>query len=155
MSPSLCAFGLDASTGAYLLDPPPAQEVADAAVREQADPDHLREMQHKAEAAANPSYAPVAGLDPLELGEVGWGVVFAPDVGPEVRDALRPLLDLRRQQAGALFRDFPAEKAYRPTDSYLDFLGRSGAGPGPADPEKVPYYLLLVGGPESIPFEFQ
>jgi hypothetical protein len=32
---------------------------------------------------------------------------------------------------------------------------RHGLTPGSIDPEIVPYYLLLIGAPDQIPFEFQ
>ena len=36
-----------------------------------------------------------------------------------------------------------------------DWYARHGLSPGAIDPEIVPYYLLLIGPPDLIPFEFQ
>jgi hypothetical protein len=37
----------------------------------------------------------------------------------------------------------------------LNWLADNDIGAGSQDPKKVPYYLLLVGSPEKIPFEFE
>lgn len=90
-------------------------------------------------------------LDTNDLNQAGWGVVFAEGADPALRRALGPLLEWRRSEAGELYR----ELEYRPGETKNAFLSRHGAGPGPVDPERLPYYLLLVGGPEQIPFSFQ
>jgi hypothetical protein len=87
-------------------------------------------------------------------------VVFPRDSDPAVRAALAPLLELRREQAAARreswYRELIGDDGYRPDDTKATFLARRGAGgAGPADPRELPYYLLLVGRPEEIPFEFQ
>ncbi len=147
--------GIDAASGAYLLDPQSPRELAVAALGEVIPPNLLRELRHKWEQASNSQFGPEGGLDPLDLAAVGWGVVFADSVGPDVRNALKPLLDLRRTQAGRYYKEFAGPTGCRPDDDYLDFLARSGMGPGPAVPANVPYYLLLVGGPKEMPFPFQ
>ncbi|MCB0085823.1 MAG: hypothetical protein KDE47_33010, partial [Caldilineaceae bacterium] len=75
---------------------------------------------------------------------------------PAVKDALKPLLDLRKEQAGDYFRIYEGVDALRPGESKSDFLVRHGVPPAdPANPQKMPYYLLLVGDPEQMPYRFQ
>lgn len=91
------------------------------------------------------------GLDHDDLEEAGWGVVWAPGLDPRVRQALAPLLELRREQAGPLFREVEGREG----ETYLQLLIRCGASVAPVDPQQLPYYLLLVGEPTDLSFELQ
>ncbi len=99
------------------------------------------------------------GRDPRKLDQAGWGVLFARDEDPAVIEALRQLLNLRKEQAGNLYREYSGngiDAGYAPGESKKDFLERIGAESyGPADPRYAPYYFLIVGDPEKIPFRFQ
>lgn len=99
----------------------------------------------------DPLREPMHGVDPEDLAQSGWAVIFGPDVTSEVREALQPLLDKRELQAGDLFERIDFKEH---TDA-LTFLEDRGVAFGPAVPDKLPYYLLLVGDPARLPFEFQ
>lgn len=111
-------------------------------------------------------YAAVEGVDYKDLASTGWGVLFTQVPDPAVKEALKPLLDWRREQAGELFRiyeglgsDVGKRKnvggGYKKGETKDQFISRNGSGPGPVDPKKIPYYLLIVGDAETIPFSFQ
>ena len=53
------------------------------------------------------------------------------------------------------YRELWEASGYRQGESMRGFLLRHDAELGAADPRQLPYYLLLVGGPEEIPFSFQ
>lgn len=97
--------------------------------------------------------------NPEELDQAGWGIVFPAEVDAEpYKEALHPLLDLRRSQAGDLFRVFEKDAGIRPGEEATAWLARQGEGPGLAavDPSRgVPYYLLIVASPEDVPMSFQ
>lgn len=90
-------------------------------------------------------------LDADDLAQAGWGVVWAPGLNPRIREEMQPLLDVRKEQAGPLYREIEI----RPGETFFQFLIRMGASVAPIDPKGLPYYLLLVGEPVDIPFEFQ
>lgn len=115
----------------------------------------LQQHAEWARRVAHAAFDVVAGVDPLDLSQAGWAVVFAEGADPRVRAALEPLLEHRRRQAGGLFREFAGPDGYRPGDTKLSFLERHGVGPGPVDPRQIPYYVLLVGSGAEIPFAFQ
>ncbi|MEJ2735417.1 MAG: hypothetical protein P8189_17940, partial [Anaerolineae bacterium] len=104
----------------------------------------------------------IEGIDPADLAQAGWGIIFPyedphlPHQVPAIKERLQPLLALRRSQVGRHFRIYEGAEGYRPNETASKFLARHGARVSdPADPEKVPYYLLIVGSPVDIPFHFQ
>ena len=159
MSSELAFNGINGATGAYLLPKMSIEELSKIAQGETFAQDDLDDLKARYRAATGGAHLGVKeGVDPADLSQTGWGVIFASDDGKQVeawREALKPLLDLRREQAGERYREYIGGDGFRPNDSKNDFLTRHGIGPGPADPDKVPYYLLIVASPERIPYRFQ
>lgn len=164
MDEALLTFnGIDATTGAYLLPPKTLAELAANLSGERTNPQdpHFLELQKRDQArkVGDRHLGVKEGVDPKNLAEAGWGVVFPHDADPAIPEALQELFDWRQAQAAAhderLFRVLRGPQGYRSGESKTAFLQRLGAGPGAVDPLKMPYYLLVVGSPEAIPFRFQ
>ncbi|MBA4379924.1 MAG: hypothetical protein C0393_04445, partial [Anaerolinea sp.] len=159
MSEQLVFNGINAVTGEPLLPPMDAETISGIIRGEPKDEKQIKELKFWYERSTQGHYAVKEGADPTKLEETGWGVVFTYNADPAIREALKPLLDWRKEQASKIkeiyYREYTGPEGYRPNESKQDFLARHGAGPGPADPEKVPYYILIVGDPETIPYRFQ
>ncbi|HEX5689012.1 MAG TPA: hypothetical protein VFX76_03375, partial [Roseiflexaceae bacterium] len=158
MDPNILTInGVDGDSGGYLVDPLPAAELGKVVRGEKFDPDHFKDLKLKKD-SKNKHYGPVEGVDVKDLAQTGWGVIFAHKADPAIREALSELLDHRKRQATQkkdLYKEYTGRAAYRAGETKKAFLERQGAGPGPVDPTKVPYYLLIVGDPETIPYSFQ
>ena len=156
MSDELLYFnGIDGASGDYALPPMRPADMSAAIRGEAVDEQLLKELKWRYQRANEGDYGVKEGVDPKNLAETGWGIIFAYNAEPAIREALKELLDWRREQAGEYYKEFTGPEGYRPGESKLNFLTRHGVGPGPVDPEKMPYYLLLVGDPETIPYRFQ
>ena len=111
--------------------------------------------------------------DRNNLWETGWAVLFASDADPAIKQQLQPLLAQRQRQVEK--RLVPGRKSllriYEGADpaaggvllnadgtpqTAQDWTRQHGASiVAPVSPSIVPYYILIVGSPERIPFSFQ
>ncbi len=99
------------------------------------------------------------GVDPKQLNQAGWAVVFPAGMDPgrknAIQEALSPLLNLRQGQAEKYYQIFGDGRGYRPNERKDEFFKRHNISAGPADPAQMAFYVLLVGSPEEIPYQFQ
>jgi hypothetical protein len=98
--------------------------------------------------------------DPDDLTQTGWCIVFASDADPAIKAQLQPLIDLRRKQVNDdhLFQVFEGnDGGVRPNQTADDWVEYRGVSlTAKVDPTAgLPYYVLLVGQPDRISFEFQ
>jgi hypothetical protein len=142
--------GVDLDTGEYLSPPVPLGEVAENIRAEQPGGAHAAELRRRRQ-DDEAHYGVMYGSDPEHIDQAAWGLVIPRDFDQDVLEALQPLVSIRREQAGDLYQQLTVE----PGETKTDFLSRHGMGPSQADPRKVPYYLLIVGSPDQIPFSFQ
>ena len=168
MSQELFLNGIDAATGGPLDGDftITTDLIAKVARGQKLTPDDLRDakIRKSLNDQGGAHFGVAEGIDDTDLAQTGWSVIFPAGLPQKsvdaLKEALKPLLDLRKQQAAAQDESFYKEVigpdlGYKNGESKNDFLKRFGRGPGPADPTKFPYYAMIVGSPETIPFTFQ
>jgi len=149
--------GVDGLTGRHALPPIPASVLCKIARGHPLSADELDEMRSRLH-KAKPRRGPADHINANDLAQAGWGVVFARDDpnARATRDALADLLDWRQKEANGVYREFIGDDGIHPGESGSKFLARHGTGPSPVDPKRgVPYYLLIVGSPNHVPFAAQ
>ncbi len=148
--------GVDGSTGRYLAPPVPSSRLLEFALQERVPEEAVEWLARwsRERDVEDPLRRPIVDVErPWDLAETGWAVVFGPDVEERTKRSVRRLLDHRRDQVGR--EDYVRESTYRgePTHRFLEL---QGANPKMvADPDRYPFYVLLVGDPESLPYSFQ
>ena len=168
MAQQIFTNGIDATTGGPLDGDMviTTEMLAKVARGQRLTPDDLRDakIRKNIDDSKKQNFGTVEGVDDTNLAEAGWSVIFPSSLPQKsvdgIKEALKPLLDLRKEQASKN-KDYYYKEVIGPDLGYKagenknDFLKRFGRGPGAADPEKFPYYALIVGSPETIPFTFQ
>jgi hypothetical protein len=148
----LCLNGIDASTGGYLV-PPLSMDEAAAIIQGDARPDKSTSSWLKRvwQTLTKPHLGLPHDVDPANVAQAGWAIVFHEHESDAVKIALEPLIAHRRTRV-------PADRChvltYQTGQTRASWLAANGAAAGSVLPTRVPYYLLLIGGPERFSFTF-
>ncbi len=149
MAEQIIGNGINPDTGEYVA----AMDLDRlGALLQEAPRDESREQFLEQRGDLSPTFGLPFDVDPLDIASAGWCIVFSTQEDDAVRTAVAPLVERRRAQVTAnRFKVLD----HRPGEDFLAWLGRNGASPGSPNPTRVPYYVLLIGAPTRIPFEFQ
>jgi hypothetical protein len=148
MADQIYLNGIDPLTGQYLIAPVDLATASQAAI---GAPPVNPTVAAVHESRAQPTLGLPFGIRPDHPEEAGWGVVFHSQETDAVKQALVPLIQHRAQEVNN-----PAKTktlTYNGED-FEDWLAAQGVGLGDVKPTHVPFYLLVVGDPARIPFEF-
>lgn len=148
-------LGVSAESGQPL--PEASIEALKAALHESAAAPEAKALEARAHPPEEAAFAAVGEVDPQDLAQTGWAILFGPGIDPKIKQALQPLLDLRKADVGGtLYKEFEGDDGYRNGDTALSWLKRKNVRLDIVDPLLgIPFYLLIVAPPESVPFEFQ
>lgn len=144
--------GIDGVTGQYLLEPMSLKDVAEKAKSKDLDAFIVEWLKTMWRTLSQPHLGLPFFIDPADVGQAGWAIVFHKDESKAVKKALEPLIQHRAQQVTDTNKLKTLE--YHTGEDWSGWLARHGIGAGNIDPKKVPFYVLLVGSPELIPFSF-
>jgi hypothetical protein len=150
--PGIVLNGINALTGEYLVQP---MTLGEAAIRARGTPppaEQVKWLRWLVQRLSGRFFGLPMDVEPTDLAQSGWAVVFTPDTPQAVRQALQPLIDLRGRQVPP---DRHKVLEYKPGETREAWLAKYGAHGADVLPTRIPYYLMLVGSPEVIPFEFQ
>jgi hypothetical protein len=156
--------GIDGATGEYLVPPMDMEQVNEVLTGRAAsspagpdeddpnDPSQMSWLRRIWRTISQPHLGLPLDVDPGDVRQSGWAIVFSADEDQAVKDALAPLVEHRRRQIG----DDSKVKVldYRGGEGRGQWLARHGVGAGTVEPTKVPFYVLMVGDPAKIPFVF-
>ncbi len=144
--------GINARSGQYLVRPKTIAEAAELARANLPAQEQVNWFQRLVDRFKGRFFGLPMDVEPTDLAQAGWSVVLPSGIPDAVKRAVQPLIEHRSRQV-------PPDRwkilDYTPRETWEDWLARHGVHGSDIEPTMVPYYVLLVGGPEEIPFEFQ
>jgi len=141
--------------GNYLFEMSSMEQVFKLAISESAkipDTDQKR-IQYLSTSTEKAFYGFDAPLH--DVSEAGWGVIVPEGFNEEILQEIEKLRTHRRNHNKIPDKLCPEIIKLSGNPDYRSFLARMNVSPGFGNVEKLPYYLLIVGGPELISFRFQ
>lgn len=153
---SLVAHGISAITGHVETVDLDLSAIVQSAIDEGAPGQRSNFLTRLKETKTGSYRGPLLNSDkPNDYRDAGWGIIFHSAELNRLRPYLEPLIQHRKERlirAGREQRFRILE--YREGETFFDWITRYEGDPGIVNPDRVPYYLLVIGSPVRIPFEF-